>query len=79
METVHDIYVNELIYGIFKDESRERLVSVINKLKNEKKVESIILGGTELPLILRQELVPDIKIYDTTEIHVNSIIEMALG
>ncbi len=44
-------------------------------MKLEHDVQGLILGGTELPLILQNEDIPSIHVLDTTEIHVESILE----
>ena len=66
---VHERYMGELIYGRFLPETREGLLAVIDRLKEREGVEGIILGGTELPLILRDEAGRGIPFLDTTKIH----------
>jgi len=46
----------------------------VSELKEKESIEGLILGGTELPLILNQSDFSDIKIFDTTKIHVESIV-----
>ena len=73
---IHDKYMGELVKGIILDETRSSLISVIEKMKNENNVQGLILGGTELPLILKAGDVTGVHIFDTTEIHVESILEV---
>ena len=54
---VHGIYMGELVPGVLRDESRGRLVDVIARLRDEQGVDGVILGGTELALILDRALV----------------------
>ncbi len=75
-QTVHSIIFDELCLGVFKESSKIRLVEIIRKLK-EAGAEGIILGCTELPLIVKQEDV-DVLIFDTTRIHAEAAVDFAL-
>jgi aspartate racemase len=77
-EYIHDKYVNELIPGKFSDQTRAGLVAIARRLKNAG-IEALILGGTELPLILTDSSAVGIPFLDTTEIHVNAVLEEALS
>ena len=72
---VHDKYMSELVKGVVRDETRSRLLNIIDAMKHKYELQGLILGGTELPLILAQDDVPDFHLLDTTEIHVESILE----
>ena len=77
-EYIHDKYMGELIHGQFRPETRARFLSLIQALEAREAVEAIILGGTELPILLREA--PDLpcSVLDTTEIHVNSVVSRLL-
>ena len=64
---------SEIELGIFKDETRELLIGIIEKMVREQHIDSLILGCTEFPLILTAETYADIPILNTTKIHVESI------
>ena len=51
---IHEVYFSELVKGRFTDETRARLLEVIERLKTRHDIDAVILGGTELPLILRE-------------------------
>jgi len=72
---VHSHYMDELINGIFLPETRQRLLEIVDQLKERSQLEGIILGGTELPLILRDEEHNGVPFLDTTKIHVKRIVE----
>lgn len=77
---IHDKYMSELVQGIFLPETRERLLAIVDRMQEQEGIEGLILGGTELPLILRD--VPDgrsIPFLDTTRIHVKSIVARLLS
>ncbi|MGD1929962.1 MAG: aspartate/glutamate racemase family protein [Leptolyngbyaceae cyanobacterium] len=72
---IHEKYMGELVKGIILDETRAGLISVIEKMKQQYNSQGLILGGTELHLILTPENVSGVHVFDTTEIHVESIME----
>lgn len=75
-QIIHDIIYNELCLGIIKDDSRQRYIDIINKLCANG-AEGIILGCTEIPLLIKQSDVL-IPVYDTTKIHAESAVDFAL-
>jgi aspartate racemase len=77
---IHDKYVNELVQGIFLPETRERLLKIADRLREQEGIEALILGGTELPLILRDDAAGSrIPFLDTTRIHVAAIVAELLS
>ena len=76
---IHDIYMRELINGIFLPETCERLLQIVERLKNEENIHGLILGGTELPLILRDETYNKIPLLDTARIHVEQAVTQLLS
>lgn len=66
---IHDKYLSELINGIFLPETREGLLQIVERLKERTGIQGLILGGTELPLILRDIDDRGIPFLDTTKIH----------
>ena len=75
---IHDIYMGELVKGIFRDETKNKLLEIAKALKEKDGIEGLILGGTELPLILKEEDAEGIAFLDTTKIHVESIMQRLL-
>ena len=76
---IHEKYIGELLKNVFTDETRAGLLAIIDELRRRDGVEAVILGGTELPLILRDAERGDIKLLDTTKIHVEKIVERLLS
>lgn len=66
---------SEIELGIFKDETREILIGIIEKMVREQHIDSLILGCTEFPLILTGETYAGIAVLNTTKIHVESIVK----
>lgn len=77
-EFIHDKLVNEIELGIFSDETRQELLSIINRIAVRESVDGIILGCTELPLVIDQAQC-DLPLLNTTEIHVSAICKYCLG
>lgn len=75
-QVVHDIIYKELCLGIIKQSSREKIMKIIDNLV-KKGAEGIILGCTELPLIIRQEDC-EVPLLDTTRIHAEAAVEYAI-
>jgi len=71
---IHGIYTKELLNNIFLPETRDRLSAIVDRMKARDNVEAVILGGTELPLLLRDPQHNGIPFLDTTRIHVNRIV-----
>jgi aspartate racemase len=76
---IHDKYMNELIHGTVLPETREQLLTIIDRMKKRDEIQGLILGGTELPLILRDSTACGIPVLDTTRIHVKAIVTELLS
>ncbi len=70
---IHHKYMGELVNGILLPETREGLLKIVSRLKAQEGIQGMILGGTELPLILREVGDEGIPFLDTTKIHVQQI------
>ncbi len=71
---IHEKYFRELVNGIFLNETRHELTNIIRRMQEREEIEAVILGGTELPLILR-DADPGLPFLDTTQIHVRAALE----
>ena len=67
----------ELVKGIFLPETNVRYIEIMNKLA-EQGAECIIMGCTEIPLLVKQEQT-SLKLFDTLEIHAGAIVDYYLG
>ncbi|MFL5575686.1 MAG: aspartate/glutamate racemase family protein [Gemmatimonadaceae bacterium] len=72
---VHERYVGELLRGAFRDETRRELESLVRRLRDTEGIDGVILGGTELPLLLTTPDVAGVPALDTTALHVAAIVE----
>ena len=71
---IHTHYMDELVNGIFLAETKKGLLEIVDQLRERSQVEGIILGGTELPLILNDGAHNGVPFLDTTAIHVKRIV-----
>lgn len=75
-ELINDTIYNELVQGQIKEESRTKFKKIIAGLQ-EKGAEGVILGCTEIPLLISGSDV-NIPVFDTTAIHAEKAVEWAL-
>jgi aspartate racemase len=76
---IHEKYMEELVNAIFLPETRDRLLALIDRLRMQEQIEAVILGGTELPLILKGNTAAGIPVLDTTAIHVKRAVTEMLS
>ena len=74
-EFIHQKYMGELFVGTILDETRAALVGILERMKQRDNVDGLILGGTELSLILREPTAAGLPVLDTTQIHVETALE----
>lgn len=67
----------ELEFGIVKESTRDELNTIIRNMKEKQGIEAVILGCTELPLLLNNEncVLPCL---DSVDIHINKLIQLAV-
>jgi aspartate/glutamate racemase len=71
---IHDKYMGELVQGKFLPETREGLQAIVDQMKQR---DGVILGGTELPQVIRDPTASGIPLLDTTQIHAKAIVARA--
>jgi len=76
---IQDKYMNELVPGVIRPETRNRLLQIVDRMKDEQGIDGLILGGTELPLILNISQYKGLPFLDTTQIHVRHVVEELLS
>jgi aspartate racemase len=75
---IHDVYMNELLNSNFRPESRAGILAIVGRLKTEEKIDGVVLGGTELPLLLRDVEDQGVPFLDTTKLHVEQVVARLL-
>jgi len=76
MEIIHRIIYDELCAGVIQPDSKQQYADIIQRLAKEG-AEGIILGCTEIGLLVKQEDSP-VPLFDTTEIHARAAVKYAL-
>ena len=72
---IHHAYISELLKNVFLPQTRDRIVAVIERMREQEKIEAVILAGTELPLLLRGAEPEGLPFLDTTLIHVDAAVD----
>jgi aspartate racemase len=76
---VHDHYLGELVAGVYRPEIRDGVLAIVDRMRSDERIEAVILGGTELPLLFRDGPSPVIPLLDTTGIHVAAAVAKILS
>ncbi len=76
-ELIQNRLFTEIELGIFKDSTREELLEIVKRMMDDDKIDSLILGCTELPLILTESKY-GIPFLNTTAIHCESIVKYCI-
>jgi aspartate racemase len=74
LDYVHDKYLGELVQNRFLPETRAGVLGVIDRMKGDSGLEAVILGGTELPILLRTDMHNGVALLDTTRIHADAVL-----
>ncbi|SMC48875.1 aspartate/glutamate racemase family protein [Sporomusa malonica] len=77
-KAIHNIIFPNLQEGIVLPEDKKTVLQIANRMISEKNADALILGCTELPLII-QENDLDALVLDTTQIHINAILSYMLA
>jgi len=76
-KTIERVIWDELVFGKIVDSSWDAYVDIIYRLKG-RGAQGVILGCTEIPILISPVDSP-IKVYDTTKIHANAILDYAMN
>ncbi len=68
--------MSELLHGDFRDSTRVAVVDLVARMREREGVDGVILGGTELPLLLRDDTIAGVPTLDTTALHVAAIVDL---
>lgn len=75
MDFVNNKISTELEHGIIKNDTLKSFQKIISRMKDEDGIEAIVLGCTELPLLLNDKVSP-VPCLDTMKIHVQALVNM---
>lgn len=74
---IHNTIMNELLKEIFKPEAKKKFLEIINDLE-QKGAEGIVLGCTEIPLLIKQDDT-HLPVFNTLKIHAEAAVDFALN
>lgn len=76
---INEKLFNELEIGIFKEETRQELLQIVERMKTDHAIDGVILGCTEFPLMFDEASYSGLPFLNTTRIHVEAILEACLA
>lgn len=76
-DIIHEIIYKELCLGKVTRPSRDAYIKIIKRLEEENEAQAVILGCTEISMLIKQGYI-DIPMYDTTLIHAQAAVDLAL-
>lgn len=76
---IHRIIFEELVKDDVRAESRATYLEILDRMVREDGAEGVILGCTEIFLLLRPEDRPGLPMFDTTALHCRAAVDFALG
>ena len=74
IEEINRIIFDELCKGEIKETSKKYYIDCINHMIKKDGIEGVILGCTEIEMLIKQEDIT-IPVYDTTQAHINSLVD----
>ena len=75
---LHQLIINELTKGKFTESAKKYTLNVLSDLSSKHKLDGIILGCTEFPMLIKQKDF-NLPLLDTTQLHVKNIISYTLN
>lgn len=76
---IDDIIFNELVMGIIRDESKARYLQIAERMRAQDGVQGVILGCTEIFLLMDQPDAPDLPMFNTAKLHCEAAVQLALA
>lgn len=72
---IHERYISQMLRGDFREETRDGVIGIVLRLGNEERIDGVILGGTELTILLSAVSIGGVLALDTTALHVSAIVK----
>ena len=72
---IHERYIGELLEGVFRESTRQEFTAFVKRMRDEHAIDGVVLGGTELPLLLPSPEIAGLPALDTTALHVGAIVQ----
>jgi aspartate racemase len=71
---VHSLYMSHLVPGDFSQTVRDAVLAVIDRCSARERIDGVILGGTELPLLLGVRSYHGLELLDSAQIHIDRVV-----
>jgi aspartate racemase len=78
-EFINTRYFGEIVNGLFRPETRSALVAIAARMRAEDGIDGVVLGGTELALLLSEPEYGGLPYLDTARLHVEAIVDWMIG
>ena len=78
-EYIHEKYFGELVPGVFLEQTRSDFVEIIARMRDRDAIDGLILGGTELALILTDPAYANVPILNTARTHADAAVDWLVG
>lgn len=76
---VHERYMDELVEDRFREETRAEFRPVIRRMRDDEGIEAVILGGTEIPLLLHEPEHDGLAMLDMAGLHIDAAVSAMLA
>lgn len=76
---IHEKYIGELVNGIVKVDTRKQILAIGEQMKERDGIQGLILGGTELSILMGNVKSKNLPLLDTTEIHARAAVARLLS
>ena len=76
---IDQIIFDELVKGVLTEQSKARYIEIAERMRREDGVEGLILGCTEIFLLIDQSDMPDFPMFNTAKLHCDAAINFAFG
>lgn len=77
-QLIHHRLFSEIELGVIKESTRDELLAIIKRMREEQQIDSVVLGCTELPLLLTEDM-GNIPFLNTSAIHCETIIKHCIN
>ena len=78
-DDIDTIIFDELVKGTISDKARNRYIEIADRMRVELGAEGLILGCTEIFLLIDQHHMPDFPMFNTAKLHCETAVDFALS
>lgn len=75
---LHQVYMDELVHGVVQPATRDLVLTIVDDLARHHHIDGVVLGGTELALLIDDDTVSGLIVLNTTRIHADAAVDALL-